>query len=131
MTQTQHPSEVAHVSRTVLASLQSRINSPSCLPPRALRRNSGTYPLLCYVNAITGLFLSENLEPIPLFIARAAEHMKEHPPSAGEAAYYDLVLRYISQMAYHLREHAEGIEFPEDRIPASVLNAGPQRDDAV
>ena len=119
-------SQEAKVSRETIEAFHLRLNALDVLPERSLRRNSGTYPLVCYVNAITGLVLSKNFDPIPLFIARAVEHMNERPPSESEQPYYELVRRYISHMAYHIRQYTDGVAFPEGRIPPSVLVAGPQ-----
>ena len=65
----------AHVSQAVVHRFQARLASAEVLPIRSLRRNSGEYPLVCYINDVTALFVSENSEAVPIFVARAAEHM--------------------------------------------------------
>ena len=90
----------------------------------SLRRNGSTYLLVCCVNNITALLLSENYEPVPLFVARAAEHMKQVPASSGSEDYYDVVTRYLTQVAHHLTTHIGGIEFDDDRVPATILRGG-------
>lgn len=110
----------------MIAKLQAGLARQELLPPRSLRRNSFDYTLVCYVNNITALLLSGNNEPVPIFIARAAEHQKAHPATAESEAYYAAITRYLSQVAYHLKTFVGGLDFDEDRIPASILNAGPQ-----
>lgn len=119
--------EGAKDSRSTIKQFHSRLNSTDLIPEQALRRNSSIYPLVCYVNNIMGLFLSKNYEPIPIFIARAAEHMANFPPAPTSGPYYIAVNRYLSQVTYHLRNFVEGIEFFDSRIPPSFLEAGPQR----
>jgi hypothetical protein len=60
------------------------------------------YTLVCYVNNITGCYLSKNEEPIPIFIGRAREHMKEFPAGEEWKKYYELVSIYLSQVESHL-----------------------------
>lgn len=113
-------------SEAVIANLQAGLARQDLLPPRSLRRNAFDYTLVCYVNNITALLLSANYEPVPIFIARAAEHQKAHPATAESDAYYAAVTRYLSQVTYHLKTYVGGLKFDKDRIPASILNAGPQ-----
>ena len=113
-------------SEATIAKMQAGLARQDLLPPRSLRRNSFDYTLVCYVNNITALLLSGNYEPVPIFVARAAEHQKAHPSTAESDAYYAAVTQYLSQVAYHLKTHIGGLDFDEDRIPASILNAGPQ-----
>ena len=113
-------------SEATIAKMQAGLARQDLLPPRSLRRNVGDYPLVCYVNNITALLLSGNYEPVPIFIARAAEHQKAHPATAESDSYYAAVTRYLGQVTHHLRTYVGGLEFDEDRIPAFILNAGPQ-----
>jgi len=127
MTTTELSIEGAKESRSVIKQFHSCLNSLEVIPEQAYRRDKGAYPLVCYVNNIVGLFLSKNYEVIPIFIARAVEHMTFSPPSSVTSAYYEVVNRYLRQMAYHLRHFVSGIEHWDDRIPESLLNAGPQQ----
>lgn len=113
-------------SEATIAKMQAGLGRQDLLPRHALRRNVSDYTLVCYVNNITALLLSGNHEPVPIFIARAAEHQKAHPATAESDAYYAAVTRYLSQVVYHLKAYVGGLDFDEDRIPASILNAGPQ-----
>lgn len=119
--------EGAKESRSVIKQFHSCLNNSEVVPEQAYRRNSGSYPLVCHINNIVGLFLSKNYEVIPIFVARAAEHMTTYPPSAASSAYYELANCYLLQMVYHLRHFVGGIEHWDDRIPASFLEAGPQQ----
>jgi hypothetical protein len=116
----------AKESRAIIKQFHACLNSLELIPEQSFRRNSGTYPLVCYVNNIIGLFLSKNYEPISVFIARASEHMANHPPSAASTGYYRVVNGYLSQITYHLRHFVEGIEYWDARIPSTILEAGPQ-----
>lgn len=127
MTATELSSEGAKESRSVIKQFHSCLNNSEAVPEQAYRRNSGSYPLVCYINNIVGLFLSKNYEVIPIFVARAAEHMAAHPPNAATTAYYELASCYLAQIVYHLKNFIGGIEHWDDRIPTSLLEAGPQQ----
>ncbi len=118
--------EGAKASRVVINAFHARMNSSELVPEQAFRRNSGIYPLVCYVNNIAGLLLSKNYDPIPVFIARAVEHMQNCPHSTALRPYHDFATRYLSQVTYHLRNYIGGIEHWDERIPLSLLDAGPQ-----
>lgn len=119
--------EGAKESRFVIKQFHACLNSLDVIPEQAYRRNSGSYPLVCYINNVVGLFLSKNYEAIPIFVARAVEHMATFPPSAASAAYYVLAKRYLMQVVYHLRNFVDGVDEWGYRIPASFLEAGPQQ----
>jgi len=102
------------------------LNSHAYVPAKAYRRNSNLYPLVCYVNNLIGAVLSENHEVTPVFVARAGEHMAQVPPSQEAAAYYALVSSYLAQVVHHVRCAGSEVEFDPERIPTSILSAGPQ-----
>ena len=126
MAATDISTEGSKESRAILKQFHALLNGSDLIPEQAFRRNSGAYPLVCYVNNIIGLFLSKNYDPIPVFVARAIEHMENSPPSAASGAYYAAVTRYLSQVVHHLRHFVSGIERWDDRIPQHILDAGPQ-----
>jgi hypothetical protein len=68
-------------SQAGIAAFQAKLASRELLPDRLLRRNNTSYPLVCYVNNISALLLSENYEPVSIFVARAAEHLRERSTS--------------------------------------------------
>ena len=113
-------------SRAIIKQFHVLLNDADLIPEQAYRRNSGAYPLVCYVNNIIGLFLSKNYDPIPVFVARATEHMADFPPSAASGAYYSVVTQYLSQVVHHLLHFVSGIERWDERIPKHILEAGPQ-----
>ena len=98
------------------------LNSPSWLPEAAYRRNSGIYPLVCYVNTVLGACLSENYVIAALSIARAADHMMRISPSAEEERYYALVAGYFAHVINHIRLVAPHVAFDNERVPASLLS---------
>lgn len=82
--------------------LQTLLNSKEYTPPRAYRRNVRVYTLVCYVNNITGCYLSKNAEPIPLFIERAKQHMQNFLPNDNEKLFYQIVSNYLNLVETHL-----------------------------
>jgi hypothetical protein len=113
-------------SELVIAQFHRCLNTPENVPARAYRRNSSTYPLVCYINNLVGALLSENYEVVSLFVARAAEHMVQVPCSAESAGYYALASSYLAQVVHHVRCLGTGAEFDAERIPEAILSAGPQ-----
>ena len=116
----------AEASRAVIRRFQTRLANAEMLPERSLRRNSSDYPLVCYINNLTALILSENWEAAPIFVARAAEHMAARPADSRQHAYYALAGQYLGQVVYHLTVHVGGIEFDRERIPSTIMTAGAQ-----
>jgi hypothetical protein len=112
-------------SALVLHAFQQRLNSTDTLPPQALRRNTSEYALVSYINNLTGLLNSGNLQPAAIFITRAATHMQELPPAKGFEPYYDLAYRYLCHVAFHLRQYAAA-DPAEVEIPPDIALAGPQ-----
>jgi hypothetical protein len=114
-------------SDLVMQQFHCCLNSQAHVPANAYRRNSSLYPLVCYVNNLIGALLSQNHEVVPIFVARAAEHMTQVPPfNEAVAAYYALVCSYLSQVVHHVRCAGSQVEFDPERIPASILGAGSQ-----
>ena len=109
-----------------LKQFQGALNSEVYLPGEAYRRNTGVYPLICYVNNISATLLSGRHELAAVFVARAAEHMAKVPALDPERRYYDLVSRYLAHVIHCIRSSGSGVEFDAARIPAWMLSAGPQ-----
>lgn len=86
-----------------IALLQKKLNAAENVPPRGFRRNVPVYQLICYVNNITGCYISKNIQPIPIFIERAREFIKDNQVDEN-AGYYDLVLRYLDAVESYLSE---------------------------
>ncbi|WNO10073.1 hypothetical protein [Teredinibacter sp. KSP-S5-2] len=91
-----------------LLDLQRRLNSAEYVAEEIYRRNEINYPLVCYINNITGCYISGNYEVIVLFIGRARKHMKESREKLRESGYYSLVEEYLSIMERYLK--SKGIE---------------------
>lgn len=117
----------AEASRAVIRRFQTKLASAELLPERSLRRNSSDYPLVCYINNVTALFISENWEAVPIFVARAAEHMIARPADSRLQAYYALARQYLSQVVHHVTVNVGGIEFDRERIPSPIMTGGPQQ----
>jgi hypothetical protein len=116
----------AREERLKLKRFHARLNDAEVVPEQAYRMAGQLFPLVCFVNNIAGLWASKNYEVIPIFIARAHAHMSRYPAGPAATAYYDLLSRYLGQMAFVLKSFsalsAESLEL----IPEAVLNAGPQ-----
>jgi len=73
------------------------------VPEGCCRRNSRHYPLVCYVNNISGLYMSSNFDGIPIFIDRAYKELQRlrqnDEKNQGGSPYYGLVLKYLGIMA--------------------------------
>jgi len=67
----QNELEGAKEARKTIKRFHECLNSPRLVPEQCYRRNHSTYSLVHYVNQITGLFLSKNYAPIPIFLGRA------------------------------------------------------------
>lgn len=82
------------------------LNQEGSYPETYLRRNHIMYPLVCYINNIICLYVSDNYEPIPLFIRRANEHLIRFADYEGERdtklltrKYKNIASEYLSEMA--------------------------------
>jgi hypothetical protein len=117
----------AQASELVLHQFYRCLNASSFVPAKVYRRNSSYYPLLCYVNNLVAAAQSGNDEVVPIFVARAAEHMTEVKPSQELVSYYALVTSYLSHLVHHLRRVNPSIEFDAERIPPAILAGGPQQ----
>lgn len=105
------------------------LNSPRLAPEQCYRPSSGTYVLVNYVNQITGLFLSKNYHPIPIFLERALNELKKANPEKVSDPYRKMVLSYLAQVAYFVFSFdcldAED-ETARSFIPFELLALGPQ-----
>ena len=90
---------------------QRQLNLQSIVPCRGYRRNHQQYPLFCYVNNITGCWLSENLSTLAAFIRRARKHMDRYPSNNDWQAYHELVKQYLDGI--EKRCEAFGVAFDE------------------
>ena len=88
-----------------IESIQGMLNSEESVPCMGFRRNVAVYELVCYVNNITGCYLSKNSQPIPIFIGRCRTYFERCPPKAEEIGYFQLVNKYIDLMEKHLKEN--------------------------
>jgi hypothetical protein len=120
------PSAKQEESRQIIEQFHFCLNRKRSLPEMAYRRNASSYPLVCYINNIVGLFLSENYAAIPIFVARASEHMEQFPPSLASTSYYALATSYLSHMVWHLKSFCEGVEIETERTSPTILNSGRQ-----
>lgn len=92
----------------LISSIQASLNSKEFAPSRGYRRDVRVYSLVCFVNNITGCYLSKNEEPIPVFIERAREHMREFPAGEEWERYYELVSEYLNELESHFASNGIG-----------------------
>lgn len=84
--------------------LQQRLNNKENIPPMAYRRNSPVYTLVCYVNNITGCYISSNYSPILVFIERSRLYMEENQKEELEM-YYQLLNEYFDLLEKSLKSN--------------------------
>ena len=94
--------EGAKEARRTIKRFQEHINSPRLVPDQCYRMSSATYPLVGYVNQITGLYLSKNYSVVPIFLQRAYEQLRKVNPERVSEPYRELVLYYLSHVAHFL-----------------------------
>lgn len=118
----------AKEARRTIKRFQEHINSPRLVPDQCYRMSSSTYPLVGYVNQITGLYLSKNYAVVPIFLQRAYEQLCKASPERVSEPYRELVLHYLSHVAhfvvgYNCLAHDEGhlVQF----IPRELLDIVP------
>ena len=90
------------------------------------KRNSIYYRLVCYINNITGCFMSKNYESIPVFINRVYKEVhKLKKIDEINISYLDLCLEYASIMANFLIDKSYLIDKPYclDLIPDELINS--------
>lgn len=92
----------AKEARREIKKFQEHLNSSRLAPDQCFRMASPTYALVCYVNQVTGLYLSKNYPVIPIFLARAHEALVKVNHDRVSEAYRRLVLDYLSHVAHFL-----------------------------
>lgn len=86
--------------------MQKCLNAKELCPKRGYRRDVAIYELVCYVNNITGCYISDNLEPIRLFIDRARGYMEDNAGDEINKEYFGMVSRYLRMMDDHLKRRS-------------------------
>ncbi|TBW44113.1 hypothetical protein EZI54_23860 [Marinobacter halodurans] len=89
-----------------LERMQKILNAKSVCPRKGYRRDVPIYELVCYVNNITGCYLSGNLEPIKIFIERARIYIEDNVENEGDEGYFDLVEKYLVLMGEYINRHS-------------------------
>jgi len=89
-----------------LERIQKALNSKELSPRKGYRRDVAVYELVCYVNNITGCYLSGNLEPIRVFINRARVYIEDNEKDEINRNYFLLVTRYLESMEEYLENNA-------------------------
>jgi hypothetical protein len=91
--------EGAKEARKAIKRFQVHMNSPRLVPEQCYRMSSTSYTLVCYVNQITGLFLSKNYYVIPIFLERAYNELDKAKLEPVSEQYRNLVKHYLSHVA--------------------------------
>lgn len=103
-----------------------RLNHRDVVPHGCYRRNSLHYPLICYVNNISGLYISSNFDGIPIFIDRAYKEIHTikkvfHKNGTEMPPFYNFVLEYLVLMANFCNSLGSIPEGLMVRIPKNLL----------
>lgn len=120
--------EGAKEARRLIKRFQEHINSPRLVPDQCYRMASSTYALVCYVNQVTGLYLSKNYSVIPIFLGRAHAELLRAKSERVSEPYRNLVLQYLSHVAHFLVQYQclkEGEEHFAEFIPKALLEVTP------
>ena len=88
--------------------IQKQLNSKELSPRKGYRRDMAVYELICYVNNITGCYLSDNFEPIMIFIDRARIFIEDNEKDEVNRIYFELVSKYLGLMAEYLDNQEKG-----------------------
>jgi hypothetical protein len=126
----------AKEARRLIKRFQEHINSPRLVPDQCYRMASPTYALVCYVNQVTGLYLSKNYPVIPMFLGRAYEQANKVSGERVSEPYRNLVIQYLSHVAHFLVDYScfkEDEEHLRQFIPSALLEIvpGPLPEDLV
>ncbi len=84
--------------------LQLRLNSSKLVKGTMFRRNETIYPLICYINNITGCYISQNYEVASLFIKRARKHMKDTKEKESYKDYYPIASEYLNTVELFIQK---------------------------
>ncbi|UQV43532.1 hypothetical protein KIV45_16400 [Janthinobacterium lividum] len=120
--------EGAKDARQEIKRYQEHINSPRLCPEQCYRMASPTYALVCYVNQVTGLFLSKNYYMIPIFLQRAYGVLLALKPERVSEPYRNLVEQYLSHVARFIVNYqclAEDEQQAAQCIPPALLATVP------
>lgn len=121
--------EGAKEARKIIKAYQECLNSPRLVPEQCYRPNHGTYTLVHYINQITGLYLSKNYRPIPIFIQRAFERLSLLSIDVVSEPYRKIAYQYLAQMSYFILQFECFDEYDESikiYIPEELAKAGEQ-----
>ncbi len=106
---------------TQIEAFHTQLNHPDVVSPIWYRRNHQHYALICYVNVITGLYMSHNYNLIPLFLNRAYHHIHNQIGNETASLYHRLVLEYLSVVATFLLQ-LDTLTFDQrQHIPAQLI----------
>lgn len=120
--------EGAKEARRIIKQFQEHINSPRLVPDQCYRMASSTYSLVCYVNQVTGLFLSKNYCVLPIFLQRAFDQLQKENNERVSEPYRNLVTQYLSHVAHFLVNYdcLPGENGAKESIPMALLNMLPE-----
>jgi len=81
-----------------IESFHKLINSEKLVEGKWYRRNHSAYELVCYINNIVALYLSDNYESIPVFIDRAKKFLSCDKADFLNKEYRDQIAEYLMIM---------------------------------
>jgi hypothetical protein len=74
------------------------LNADTVVDGKWYRMSHGGYRLVCYINNIVGLYVSQNYKAIPVFIERARRELNDENAPSLNLSYRELVLEYLALM---------------------------------
>lgn len=93
-----------------IAKLHLNLNSVNLVEGEWYRRNHSGYELVCHINNIVALYLSDNYENIPVFIDRAKDYLSRDDAAALNIIYREQIEQYLLIMEREFgRERNSGI----------------------
>lgn len=119
----------AKEARKEIRRFYEHINSSRLVPDQCYRMSSPTYALVCYVNQVTGLFLSKNYYVVPIFLQRAYDLLVKVGPERVSEPYRNLVEQYLSHVARFIVDYrclGEDEQLVVEYIPKELLKLEPK-----
>ncbi len=118
----------AKQARQTIKRFQEHINSPRLVPDQCYRMASTTFGLVCWVNQVTGLFLSKNYYVIPFFLQKAQEQIDAAKPERVSEQYRHLAQQYLCHIAHFIVNYdclKDGEKHVIEYIPKVLLEMQP------
>jgi len=88
-----------------LARFIKLLNTEDLAPKDGFRRNKSIYELVCYVNNIIGCYMSQRVDPIPIFISRIRIYLDESTIGPEDEEYCMQAREFVGVLENHLESN--------------------------